>query len=167
MAPISNYSRRRKLSYFIDRIPKDAHVLEIGCGDKWVGRYMNSNGWKNYTGIDLFPPADIVGDIKNWKALGLRAQSFDFIIAFELVEHVDVFNEITSLLKDEGQVFLTTPIPHRDWVLKILEALKLNQKRTSPHSNLLYLCDVKQLEPIELKKIAGLAQWGTFRKRNL
>jgi 2-polyprenyl-3-methyl-5-hydroxy-6-metoxy-1,4-benzoquinol methylase len=43
-------------------------------------------------------PADIVGDILEWKRIGLQPESFDVIIAFELVEHVDCFQEFFDLL---------------------------------------------------------------------
>lgn len=32
---------------------------------------------------------------------------------------------------------LTFPVPHFDWNMKILEVIGINQKRTSPHSNLI------------------------------
>jgi len=52
-----------------------------------------------------------------------------------------------------------------DWILKLLEKLGLNQKRTSPHDNLIYLRKMKLFTPIELKNIAFLSQWGKFKKR--
>ena len=41
----------------------------------------------------------------------------------------------------------------------------LNQERTSPHDNLIYLDKIKLFTPIELKNIAFLSQWGKFKKR--
>lgn len=166
MAPVlSLYAQQKKIRYFIDSIPKDARVLEVGCGSRWVGEYMRTQGWRYYQGIDLQPPADIVGDIKQWRELGLQAHSFDYIIAFEVVEHVHIFDECYELLSDDGVLLLTTPVPHMDWILKILETLGLNQKRTSPHSHLLYLRTVENFSPIELRTIAFLSQWGKLKKR--
>jgi 2-polyprenyl-3-methyl-5-hydroxy-6-metoxy-1,4-benzoquinol methylase len=164
MPLLSDIARRKKIKYFLDPIPKDAAILEVGCGSKWVGEYLRGHGWTNYTGLDLFPPADVVGDIKRWRELGLEPESYDVIIAFEVIEHVDCCQECHDLLKPGGKLLLTSPVPHMDWAMKTLEALGLNQKRTSPHSNLTYFGRIPKFEPIELKTKAGLAQWGILRK---
>ena len=164
MPLLSDIARRKKIRYFLDPIPKDARILEIGCGSKWVGDYLRANGWTHYTGMDLFPPADVVGDIKKWRELGLQPESFDVIIAFEVIEHVDCFAECHDLLKPGGTLMLTSPVPHMDWAMKTLEVLGLNQKRTSPHSNLTYFSRIPHFDPVELKTKAGLAQWGILKK---
>jgi hypothetical protein len=51
-----------------------------------------------------------------------------------------------------------------DWVMNILEFLGLNQKRTSPHSNLVYFTRLAQFQLLEYRKVAGLSQWGILRK---
>lgn len=165
MPLLSEYAKLKKIKYFLKEISKEAHILEIGCGSQWVGKYLKENGWKHYRGIDLLPPADIVGDIRQWKALGLKDSSFDVIIAFEVVEHVDILQECFDLLKDDGVLMVTTPMPHMDWLLRILEWMGLNQRRTSPHSNLMYLNSLKLFKPVEVKHVALLSQWGKFKKR--
>jgi 2-polyprenyl-3-methyl-5-hydroxy-6-metoxy-1,4-benzoquinol methylase len=164
MPVISEFAQRRKIKYFIDKIPKNKAILEIGSGSGWVGDYFKNNGWKNYTGIDINPPADIVGNILNWKTLGLKNETFDVIIAFEVVEHVDCFKECKELLREGGMLFITTPVPHMDWLLRIFEFLGLNQKRTSPHNNLVYLKNVSCFKNKKVKVIASLSQWGIFTK---
>jgi 2-polyprenyl-3-methyl-5-hydroxy-6-metoxy-1,4-benzoquinol methylase len=161
---LSELAQRRKIKYFIERIPKNKSILEIGSGSGWVGDYLKNNGWINFMGIDIVPPAEIVGDIINWKTLGLKEESFDIIIAFEVVEHVDCFKECQVLLKDGGMLFVTTPVPHMDWLLRIMEFLGLNQKRTSPHNNLVYLKNVSCFKNKKVKVIAFLSQWGIFTK---
>lgn len=164
MPIISSYSQKKKIKYFIDTIPKSAKVLEVGSGSGWVGAYMKKNGWENYVGLDILAPADVVGDICLWNEIGLQAESFDYIIAFEVVEHVDCFKACYELLKPNGKMLITTPMPHADWILKILEALGLNQKRTSPHSNLLYLKKEKTFDKKQVKSILSLSQWAIFEK---
>jgi 2-polyprenyl-3-methyl-5-hydroxy-6-metoxy-1,4-benzoquinol methylase len=166
MPVLSQFAQQRKIKYFIEKIPKEKSILEIGSGSGWVGDYLIKQGWNNYTGIDIVPPADVVGDIHNWKALGLREESFDVIIAFEVVEHVDCFNECRALLKGGGKLMITTPVPHMDWFLIMLEFLGLNQKRTSPHSNLVYLKNVSCFINKKIEIVAFLSQWGIFTKEN-
>jgi 2-polyprenyl-3-methyl-5-hydroxy-6-metoxy-1,4-benzoquinol methylase len=165
MPLLSDYAKKKKIHYFIKNIDKESKILEIGCGSQWLSDYMKSNGWKNYIGLDINPPADIVGDLKCWKELGLEKKSFDYIIAFEVVEHVDIFDECFDLLKDNGLLLLTTPVPHMDWILKFFEKLGLNQHRTSPHDHLIYLDKLEKFIPVDFKKVAFLSQWGKFKKK--
>lgn len=164
MPALSAYAQRKKIDHFLAPLPKDAHILEIGCGSRWAGDYLKANGWSHYVGADLEPPADIVGDIRNWRALGLQPESFDAIIAFEVIEHVDFTPEALALLKPGGLLLLTSPVPHMDWAMKLLEAAGLNQRRTSPHDHLVYFDRIKGFEPVKLLRKAGLSQWGTLRK---
>jgi SAM-dependent methyltransferase len=163
---LSQYAARKKLAYFLRDVPKSAAILEIGCGGGWVGRYLKEHGWDNYVGVDLVPPADIVGDILRWRELQLCRSSFDVILAFEVVEHVDCFEACYELLKPGGRLMVTTPVPHMDWAMKTLEWLGLNQKRTSPHDHLVYLDQVPYFEGRMLKTVARLAQWGIFVKQS-
>jgi SAM-dependent methyltransferase len=164
MPALSEYAQRKKIQYFLEPLPKQAHILEIGCGSRWVGEHLRANGWVNYVGVDLAPPADIVGDIRNWRELGLAPESFDVIIAFEVIEHVDLTAEASALLKPGGLLLLTSPVPHMDWAMKLLEAVGLNQRRTSPHDHLVYFEQLRGFEPISLLRKAGLSQWGILRK---
>lgn len=164
MPLLSEIARKKKKRYFFEGLPKEARVLEIGCGSGWVGDYLKRHGWTNYVGLDLFPPADVVGDVCNYSALGLQPGSFDAIVAFEVVEHVDCFQPCYDLLKPGGRMLITTPLPHRDWVMKLLERVGLNQKRTSPHDHLVYLDRITLFREKQVKIVAGLAQWGIFVK---
>ena len=166
MPLLSDYAKRRKIRHFLDPIPKDAQILEIGCGSGWVGNYLRQHGWKGYVGLDLVAPADYVGGINDWRKLGLEPESFDVIIAFEVVEHVDCFRECYDLLKHGGKLLLTSPFPPADRLLRVLEWAGLNQKRTSPHDHLVYFHDVAEFERKEIKIVAQLSQWGTFEKRD-
>jgi SAM-dependent methyltransferase len=164
MPILSSIGRNLKLNYFLANVPKDAHILEIGSGNNWLGEYLRAHGWPNYVGLDLVPGADVVGDIRAWKSLGLKPESFDAIFAFEVLEHVPCFQECFDLLKPGGLLMATSPVPHMDWLCQILEALGLNQKRTSPHDYLIDFKDVPLFEPVQIKVVALFAQWGIFRK---
>lgn len=164
MPLLSDIARKRKCAYFLDRIPKSARSLEIGSGAGWVGEYLRAGGWANHIGMDIRPPADVVGDIGQWAALGLEASSFDVVIAFEVIEHVDLVRESFDLLKPGGLLMLTSPVPHMDWLLKVLEMAGLTQRRTSPHSNLVYFPRLPLFEVSEYRRVAGLSQWGILKK---
>ena len=164
MPLLSTLARRKKERFFFDDLPKSARVLEVGAGSGWVGEYLKSRGWSNYVGLDVVPPADVVGDVREYAALGLAPGSFDAVVAFEVVEHVDCFRACHDLLRPGGRMLITTPLPHRDWVMKALEAVGLNQRRTSPHDHLVYLDRVPLFAEKRVKVVAGLSQWGVFVK---
>ena len=166
MPALSAYAQKRKIDFFLKSIGDQDSVLEVGCGSGWVGEYFSEQGFKNYQGVDLVPPADLVGDICNWQELGLQAESCDWIIAFEVVEHVDIYPACEALLKPGGKLLVTTPLPHADWIMRSLEIVGLNQKRTSLHSNLHYLKTTGRLKLDTCRWIAGLAQWGIFEKQS-
>ena len=164
MPALSKLARQKKLAFFIDPIPKNAQVLEAGCGGNWVKEYMLANGWKHYTGIDVEGDPDIKGDLKDWEKLGLQRAAYDVVIAFEVVEHDDLWQAFYDLLKPGGRLLLTTPVPSGDWILKLLEAAGLNQTRTSPHSHLIDVRTVKLFETIYYKAPLGLSQWVILKK---
>jgi SAM-dependent methyltransferase len=164
VAVLSDIARRRKVAYFLQPIPRDARILEVGCGTGWVGEYLRGHGWTGYVGLDVRPPADVVGDVRDWRDLGLRPASFDVIVAFEVVEHVDCWQACHELLRPGGRMLVTTPEPHRDWVLRVLEAMRLNQRRTSPHDHLVYLDRAPCFARRQVRVVAGLSQWGVLAK---
>lgn len=164
MPLLSDIAQRKKIAFFLDPLPRDADILEIGCGSLWVGDHLRSAGYTGYVGNDLVPPADIVGDIREWRSLGLKAASFDAIVAFEVVEHVDLFAEAFDLLRPGGKLLLTSPVPEMDWAMQLLEAVGLNQKRTSPHDHLIDFATIPYFDTLVTRRVAGLSQWGILVK---
>ena len=172
MALLSDLARRRKLEYFLGQVPKDANLLEIGCADGWVGDYAVEHGWTRFTGVDILPPSRplphpfVLGDINEWQRLGLAAGSFDAIIAFEVIEHGDFVAAIEALLRPGGLLLVTTPVPRMDWLCQLLEAVGLNQRRSSPHTHLIRLRDLPDtLTPVRIQVKAGISQWGVFQRQ--
>jgi predicted SAM-dependent methyltransferase len=164
MGLLTEYARRERIERLLAGIPAGARILEIGCGERWVGEYLRNSGHHDYRGLDLQPPADIVGSIRDWRQLGLQAASFDTILAFEVLEHVPCYQECFDLLRPGGTLRLTTPVPHWDWACRILEAVGINQRRTSPHEHLIYVEDMPLFDVVENYRFMVIGQWAILRK---
>lgn len=163
LGPLSNLARHGKVRFFLGRLPQNARILDVGCSDNWFKRAAAAKGWTNVTGLDLNPPADVVGSVFEWRSLGLEPHSFDAIVAFEVLEHGDFAQPIWELLKPGGVLMATTPIPRMDPFCRFMERLHLLQQRTSPHS---HLCDLRDLPyfAVEERRVkAGISQWGLLR----
>lgn len=161
--PISELARRKKLEFFFARIDPAAKILDLGCADGWVGQWAKDHGYADVTGVDVVPPADVVGDVREWRSLGLAEHSFDVVIAFEVVEHGDYSDAIHDLLKPHGRLMATTPVPHLDWACRIGERVGLFQKRTSPHTHLVDLRRFPRFDCTERVVKGGVAQWAVLR----
>ncbi|HUF62899.1 MAG TPA: class I SAM-dependent methyltransferase [Verrucomicrobiales bacterium] len=161
---LSNFARQAKIRFFFHDVCKQASILEVGCGAGWLGSELARRGFSHYSGIDLEPPAGIVGDVRNWRNLGLSPASYDVVVAFEVIEHGDFFPAFDALLKPGGRLMLTSPLPHRDWLMQLLESMGLNQRRTSPHTHLIYFTEITPFRPLVIRRVCGLAQWGIFEK---
>ena len=162
--PIQGWAQKKRLQFFKEHFRVGSKVLEVGSGSGWLKPELVALGIDDYIGIDFNPPADIVGTINKWRSLGLLANTFDVIVAFEVVEHVDCFSSCHALLKPGKKMLITTPLPQTDWILKITEALGLNQKRTSPHDHLIDLGTVSISPYKQISIVLGLSQWAVLQK---
>lgn len=163
LGPLSWVARRGKVRFFMRWLAADARILDMGCGDGWFQEGCAALGRENVTGIDLYPPADIVGDVHDWAALGLEPHSFDAIVAFEVVEHDDFWEVFHELLKPDGVLIVTTPVPVVDPLLRVLEALRMLQRRSSPHDHLTDVRGVPHFTVAERRIKAFVSQWAVLR----
>jgi 2-polyprenyl-3-methyl-5-hydroxy-6-metoxy-1,4-benzoquinol methylase len=161
--PISSISRVRKLALFVANVPPGSRVLEIGPGEGWFSAELRARGYA-VTTLDLEGNADIQGDVRTWRGLGIEPGSFDAIVALEVVEHVNCLEDMKGICRPDGFILMSSPHPDWDWLMKGLEALRLTQRRTSPHD---YLVDFSQidLEPIVLRRPMHVHQVALFRNR--
>ena len=165
MPVLSAIAQRRKADYFLRRIDPKSRILEVGAGSGWVGAIAAANGWTDYVSLDIEPgAADVIGDITNLDTLPFSVEDFDVILAFEVLEHVDLIPSCEALLKSGGWLMLTTPLPQMDWLLRVLEMAGLNQRRTSPHTNLTNISTIQGFRTMDYRVVAGLAQWGVYEK---
>jgi hypothetical protein len=113
------------------------------------------------TTVDIEESADYMINIKNWRQTNLKEHSYDVIVAREVIEHVDCIQDIQDLCRPKGLIFISTPHPSFDWLLKRLEGLGINQKRGTAHDCLVNLRDIP-IQAIKIKRPLWIAQMGVF-----
>src|SRR4051794_11274015 len=163
LGPLSWHARRAKVEFFAAALPRQGTILDIGCADNWFKTALRARGFDNVVGLDLKPPADIVGDVHQWAQLGLEPHSIDAIVAFEVLEHDDFSQTFHDLLKPDGRLIATTPLPRMDPICKVFEAFHMLQRRTSPHTHLTDLRDLPKFVVVERRVRACISQWGILR----
>ncbi len=107
-------------------IPREARVLESGCGLRRYVRFLKDGGW-SIVGLELSPQR--VAQVKDiWPDLEIvqgdaahspfPKNSFDAVISLGVVEHWDVgpqppLRDICRVLKPEGVAIITVPCNNR------------------------------------------------------
>ena len=100
--------------------PKDAAILDLGCGTgAWLAR-LAAAGYTNCVGVDQVPPAGakfLQADLEEPGAqLVARYGACDLVTAIEVVEHVAnqgrFWDLVAALLKPGGRALITTPNVH-------------------------------------------------------
>lgn len=98
----------------LNKLPKNAKILEIGCGNGFVLREIYKMGYKNVFGVE--PSIDAVNKsdkrIKNNLKISIfkpglfKSKSFDFIFFFQTFDHIPNPNQFLSecfkILKPKG-----------------------------------------------------------------
>ena len=94
------------LRHFFFDLPKDSMILAVGAGSGWLVRHLKKAGWHQYFSLDIILPAGLLGDIIAFTAMDITPESFDVIVAFEFVEHIDAYLVTPSSRLEEGSFWL-------------------------------------------------------------
>jgi len=146
-------------------------ILDVGCGNKYILNKVKKAGYY-IIGIDKESP-----EISSWMKeypevvmdatkLAFKDNTFDVIVALEVIEHAPCAPEINRVLKPEGFFFCSTPSPGTDWVRRILVKLKVLEDQDFEHHD--HLVDLKNV-PMTLRKRRKMFLWtsqfGIFTKK--
>jgi SAM-dependent methyltransferase len=124
------WSRRRRIRDLVQTLlnsrPRPASFLELGCGSGNVVAMLRSLGL-SVVGGDLFAEALAYAQAKSpgsyvqldARRLPFAAGSFDFVGAFDMIEHLEqpgeVFQEARRVLQQGGYLVVTVPACHHLW----------------------------------------------------
>lgn len=101
---------------------RNCNVLEIGFGNGEFAGWATAAG-AIYQGTELIPELVALGcaagfkvtSAQNWRLTGREAQSFDFVFAFDVLEHLsldelrDLLDLVANSLKVEGRFIARVP----------------------------------------------------------
>lgn len=140
---------RRLHQAIIKRIPKNAElILDAGCGNGWAAKYFLNKG-KKVVSMDISIKNPIRVLKENWHEnhavviadvyhLPFKKNSFDAIIASEILEHVHdpelfIFKLIEAL-KPGGRLIITTPYNEKIEYFLCVHCNKPTPKNAHLHS---------------------------------
>ncbi|MEB3310891.1 MAG: methyltransferase domain-containing protein [Snowella sp.] len=114
---------------FVTPFIQGKKVLDIACGSGYGSQYMALQGAEQVVGVDIeqqaidyarkFHNHDVIRYIQSdaQSVPELADDSFDVIVSFETIEHVQhpmlFLTELRRLLKPEGQIFMSCPNDYR------------------------------------------------------
>ncbi len=128
------YVARRKIIFdWVWRILSDyssPQLLDVGCGTGFNLEFLRAHGYNQVTGLDFSTEALNFCRSRHLTRLicsdgarpPLRGQSFDVVIALDLIEHLEDDNqalgELAHLLKPRGVLIIFTPAFNFLWGLQ-------------------------------------------------
>jgi 2-polyprenyl-3-methyl-5-hydroxy-6-metoxy-1,4-benzoquinol methylase len=135
MTKLDRFLQRWRLAKVRPFIPFGARVLDIGCGDGALFRFLGNH---IYEGIGLDPTLSSPIQEEGFELIpgkfpeGLTdTNPFDVITMLAVLEHIpksqqhSLAENCVRMLKPGGVLVITTPSPYVDHILHVLFALRL------------------------------------------
>ncbi len=153
---------KRVHEFIRSQIPKSSDsILDVGCGRAWVAEYfaqtnkfvcsMDISLVNVQKALNLYPFENHVGVVADVYHLPFAENSFDIIIASEIIEHVmnpeGLVNSLIRCLKPSGRLIISTPYKE-----KLTYSLCIHCNQKTPHNAHIHSFDENKLESFTEKK---------------
>jgi SAM-dependent methyltransferase len=129
----------RRVAFILERLPPQAHVLEVGCGTGLLTEALAASG-RRLTAIDVSAPLlrqacarlrhrydGVALSVQNASATALRARSVDAVVGISVLHHLELeaaLAEFRRLLRPGGVLLFSEP--------NMLNPIILLQKNLAP-----------------------------------
>ena len=112
---ITRYCDKKRIEKTLPHITKDIKILDLGCGDGWLTRYLGSEGY-DCVGVDIHLEDNESFYRGSAEKIPFSDKYFDCVIMIEVIEHItpSCYKEINRILKDNGKIILSTILPESD-----------------------------------------------------
>lgn len=172
----TEYSERRLREYITSLVPSDiTTMLDVGCGSAWVAQTflpkektvysLDASTTNPLKALARYPSEKHIGVAADAFGLPFADNSFDCIIAAEIIEHVSepekFVHELHRVVKPGGVLIISTPYKE---VLKYALCIHCNQK-TPLNSHLHSFNEAKLLSYHPAKSVAP--SWKAFNNKFL
>jgi len=152
------HDERRVREYVISKVSKSVrNILDVGCGSGWIAKHFATKGVQvNSLDISVLNPAQALklypsdnhsGVVADSFRLPFADDSFDCVIASEIIEHVvsptDFVKELFRVVKKNGELIITTPYKE-----KIIYNLCIHCNQKTPVNAHLHSFDENKLESL-------------------
>jgi SAM-dependent methyltransferase len=87
----------------------DGSLLDVGCRSGNLKRCLNRPGVR-YCGLDLYPPADVIGNLEN--GLPFKDEAFDTVVALDVLEHTDDIHRCIQELCRVARQYVVISLPN-------------------------------------------------------
>lgn len=161
------------------RARRNVRTLDAGCGSGWFALYLASLG-NEVVGISFDPGANaaaerrakimgydgntrfVQGDLRELDRFGPDLGTFDEIICFETIEHIEddgkLIRDLAARLKPGGRLFLTTPSDDHPELMLDRQAAGVEGGHVRfgySHAQLAGLCEDAGLVVVERGRLGG------------
>ena len=152
----TKHDERRVREYIISKVPKNAQsILDVGCGSGWVAKTFIKKEIKVHSlditkinpvkAMQLYPSQKHSGIVADSFHLPFADNSFDCIIASEIIEHVvdpaAFIKEVFRVVRKGGKLIITTPYKE-----KLMYYLCIHCNQMTPVHAHIHSFDEKMLE---------------------
>jgi 2-polyprenyl-3-methyl-5-hydroxy-6-metoxy-1,4-benzoquinol methylase len=134
------HSERRLREYIISEIPKETNsILDVGSGSAWLAKQFQSSGVficsldativNTSKALEKYPSPNHVAVVADAFALPFKKESFDCVVAAEIIEHVSdpsaFVHSLMKVVKPGGMLIISTPYKE---VIRYALCIHCNQK---------------------------------------
>lgn len=175
-----------ELAPWLAPLPKEARILDVGCGPGFMLDVVKSLGFARTYGVDVSPeqarlaqarhPQVVQGDA--FAFLAAQSEPFDAVLAFDLIEHFtvaeafDFLDAVHRVLPVGGRLVIQTPNGDAPMVGPVYNGDLTHETLFTPHSlrHLLNATGFEVVEfrehgprPVDLRSTVRWAMWRVVR----